>query len=124
MSTYPPPEDILDAVARFLRDEAAPVLKGSAAFNLRVSLNAIELVRRELTLGAAAEAKERAGLEKLLGEDGNLDTLRETLCDRLAAGDLTLEDAALRDHLRAVAIERLAIDQPSYSAYIAATREP
>jgi hypothetical protein len=46
--------------------------------------------------------------------------MREQLCAQIASGKITLDQPALREHLRATAMDRLAIDQPSYSAYLAA----
>jgi hypothetical protein len=46
--------------------------------------------------------------------------LRKQLCEQIARGDIMLDQPALREHLRATIIDRLAIDQPTYSAYLAA----
>ena len=121
MSAHPPAPEVLAAAMRFLRDQVAPTLKDDLAFNMRVTLGALELVRREIEQAESADAREHARLAHLLGE-GDLETQREALCDRIAAGELTLDDPALREHLRATAIDRLAIDQPTYSAYLAATK--
>ncbi len=135
MSSYPSSDDILESAARFLREDAAPALTGALAFNLRVTLNALELVRREMALGEDAETRELARLrsllgmggdmaamrERLFGAEADLTTLRDMLCDRISAGALSLKDPAVAAHLRATTIDRLAIDQPSYSAYQAAT---
>jgi Domain of unknown function (DUF6285) len=120
MSVHPPAADLLASVSHFLRDELLPQLAGADAFNLRVSINAIELVRREIELQGGADARERERLTALLGGDADLDALRDELCRKIAAGDLTLDQPMLREHLRATAIDRLAIDQPTYSAYLAA----
>jgi uncharacterized protein DUF6285 len=120
MSVHPPATDILASVSHFLRDELLPHVSGSNAFNLRVSINAIELVRREIEQQGGADARERERLTALLGGDADLDALRGALREKIAAGELTLDQPALREHLRATAIDRLAIDQPTYSAYRAA----
>ena len=106
-------------MSHFLRDELLPSLSGALAFNLRVGINAIDLVRRELEQGAEAAARERSRLAALLRSDSGLDAMRSALCREIACGALTLEQPALREHLRATAMERMAIDQPSYSAYLA-----
>ena len=106
-------------MSHFLRDELLPSLDGAQAFNLRVGINAIDLVRRELEQGAAAAARERSRLAALLGGDSGLDAMRSALCRKIASGALTLDQPALREHLRATAMDRMAIDQPSYSAYLA-----
>jgi len=46
--------------------------------------------------------------------------LRKQLCEKIARGDIMLDQPALREHLRATIVDRLAIDQPTYSAYLAA----
>ncbi len=119
MKQHPAATKLLASVSSFLHDELLPSLRGAQAFNLRVGINAIELVRRELEQGADAAARERGRLAALLGGDSGLDAMRSELCRKIAAGELTLDEPALREHLRATAMERMAIDQPSYSAYLA-----
>ncbi len=119
MTQHPAATELLASVSSFLRDELLPSLSGAQAFNLRVGINAIELVRRELEQGADTAARERNRLAALLGGDSELDAMRRELCRKIASGAPTLEQPALRDHLRATAMERMAIDQPSYSAYLA-----
>jgi Domain of unknown function (DUF6285) len=117
---HPPATELLASVARFLRDELLPSLSGGRAFNLRVSINAIDLVRREIEQQAAADKRERRRLARLLGSDDELEVMREELCAQIASGTITLDQPAVREHLRATARDQLAIDQPSYSAYLAA----
>ena len=119
---HPPVNELLASVSRFLRDELLPTLSGARAFNLRVSINAIDLVRREIEQQAGADQRERERLRlaRLLGSEADLETMRKELCEKIARGELTLAEPALGEHLRATAIDRLAIDQPTYSAYLAA----
>jgi hypothetical protein len=117
---HPPVSELLASVSRFLRDELLPTLSGASAFNLRVSINAVDLVRREIEQQGGADQRERLRLAKLLGSDADLETMRKELCERIARGELTLAEPALGEHLRATTIDRLAIDQPTYSAYLAA----
>jgi len=119
MTQHPAATELLASVSSFLRDELLPSLTGAQAFNVRVSINTIELVRREIEQGADAAARERDRLAALLGGDRGLDAMRRELCGKIAAGELTLEQPALCEHLRATAMERMAIDQPGYSAYLA-----
>jgi hypothetical protein len=117
---HPPATELLASVARFLRDELLPTLSGARAFNLRVSINAIELVRREIEQQGAADQREHHRLAALLNSNADLETMRKELCEKIAHGGVTLDATALREHLRATAVDRLAIDQPTYSAYLAA----
>lgn len=120
MNVQPSAATLLDAVVRCLREEALPQLEGRAAFNVRVSINALLTVARELAHGAAAAEREQAGLCRLLGHDGSVDQLREQLCDALARGNAGLDPPAVLAHLRATTLDQIAIDQPTYSAYLAA----
>jgi len=120
MSAHPPAGELLQSVSHFLRDALLPSLDGAQAFNLRISINAIDLVRREIAMQEAANERERARLASLLGGGASLEAMRQTLCEKIASGAMTLDQPGLRQHLRATAIDRLAIDQPSYSAYLAA----
>ncbi len=121
MNGHPPATELLASVSRFLREELLPSLSGAQAFNLRVSINAIELVRREIEQQDAADKGEHRRLAKLLDNYAELDVLRKQLCEKIARGDIMLDQPALREHLRATIVDRLAIDQPTYSAYLAAT---
>jgi hypothetical protein len=120
MNRFPPATELLASASHFLRDDLLPTLSGAQAFNLRVSINAIELVRREIELQDAADKREHGRLAKLLNSNAGLEEMREELCKKIASGEITLDEPALREHLRATAIDRLAIDQPNYSAYLAA----
>lgn len=124
MNRHPPATELLASVSRFLRDELLPSLTGAQAFNLRVSINAIDLVRREIEQQDAADKREHRRLAKLLDSYAELDVLRKQLCEKIARGDIMLDQPALREHLRATIVDRLAIDQPTYSAYLAAIGKP
>ncbi len=117
---YPPAAELLASVARFLREGLLPALSGARAFNLRVGINAIELVRREIEQQGAADQREHRRLAELLDSDADLETMRQALCEKIACGEVTLDEPALREHLRSTTVDRLAIDQPTYSAYLAA----
>ena len=87
---------------------------GRRVFLARVADNARALLAREATLGAAAQAAEQARLTALLGVEGDVETLNQRLCDALTSGTLAPRDPAVLAHLRASAIDRIAIDQPAY----------
>lgn len=123
MKPHPPATELLASVSRFLRDELLLSLKGAQAFNLRVSLNAIDLVRREIEQQGGTDKRECRRLAELLDSDAELEKMRKELCEKIARGEMTLDHPGLREHLRATAIDRLAIDQPTYSAYRAAVAD-
>ena len=127
MQDSPSPEQLLAAVARFLRDEAGPALagagQGALAYQARVAANMLDTVRRQGLLAPAADAAELARLQALLGSRdrdagaGSLPALNPRLADSIAAGALTLDTPGLADHLWHTTLAKLAVDQPGYETY-------
>ncbi len=117
MQDEPTPEELIKAVADFLRNDIAPVLTGHNAFKLRVSINALDLVTRQLALAQGSDAAEAARLTKLLGMDGSLVELNRVLSDRIASGELDLRTPGLSQHLWQTTLAKLAVDQPNYASY-------
>jgi hypothetical protein len=121
MQDHPSALAVLDIAIAHLRDNTLPDLKGRAAFDMRVTLNALQLVRRTLALTPESDVAECARLEALLGEVGDLEGLNRALCAHIEVGEFDLSTPGLAAHLRATALEKLAVDQPTYSAYRRAT---
>lgn len=121
MQDEPRPDEILAAVARFLRETVAPATTGHVSFNVRVAANALEMSRRQLLDETAGG--ERARLAALLGQDGDLAELNAELCRRIAAGAITLATPGLAEHLWAITLAKLAVDQPTYWGYRAAMED-
>jgi Domain of unknown function (DUF6285) len=117
MQDEPTPVEILAAVADFLRQSALPQMQEDTVFHMRVSINALELVRRQLELAPQSDAAEQARLRVLLGRDGPLQELNRDLAGRIARGEMTVETPGLLDHLWASTMEKLAVDQPNYASY-------
>ena len=90
---------------------------GLDAFKLRVSLNALDLVTRQLTLQAGGEAAEAERLASLLTLQGRLGELNRALADRIATGEADLQTPGLADHLWQTTMAKLAVDQPNYGSY-------
>ena len=117
MLDRPSGDRLLEAVARFLRDEIMPALDGALAFKTRVAANAIDLAIRESVGRADLEAAERDGLTRLLGRDGDLAELNGHLCAAIRDGSVTLDTPGLSSHLWQSTLRKLAIEQPSYATY-------
>ncbi len=117
MQDEPTPTELIKAVANFLRDDVAPVISGHNAFKLRVSLNALDLVTRQLALQESSDATETARLEQLLGMQGSLAELNRVLADRIARGEVDLQTPELAVHLWQTTMDKLAVDQPNYGSY-------
>ncbi|KQW23451.1 hypothetical protein ASC80_01850 [Afipia sp. Root123D2] len=117
MQDQPTPAELIGAVADFLRSDIAPQLSGHAAFKLRVGLNALDLVVRQLGTEAQGDAAEIERLSNLLGMSGTLGDLNRTLSERIASGAVDLTTPGLKDHLWRTTMDKLAIDQPNYASY-------
>ena len=117
MQDEPTPTELIKAVADFLRNDIAPAISGHAAFKLRVGINALDLVTRQLAQEPGSDAAERERLKHLLGSDGSLAELNRALCDRIASGEVGLRTPGLSEHLWQTTMAKLAVDQPNYAAY-------
>jgi hypothetical protein len=117
MQDEPTPEELTKAVADFLRNDIAPGISGHNAFKLRVSINALDLVTRQLKLEQASDAAEAARLSQLLGMQGALGELNRVLAERIAKGELDLQTPGLSEHLWQTTLAKLAVDQPNYASY-------
>jgi hypothetical protein len=117
MQDEPTPTELIKAVADFLRNEITPVISGHNAFKLRVGINALDLVTRQLALEQGSDAAESARLKQLLGMDGSLIELNRTLSDKIAKGEVDLQTPGLSEHLWQTAMDKLAVDQPNYASY-------
>jgi hypothetical protein len=117
MQDEPKPGELTKAVADFLRDDITPLVSGHNAFKLRVAINALDLVTRQLTLEQGSDAAESARLAALLGTQGSLLDLNRGLAERIAVGELDLDTPGLAEHLWQTTLDKLAVDQPNYAAY-------
>jgi hypothetical protein len=117
MQDEPTPTELIKAVADFLRNELTPAIGGHSAFKLRVAINALDLVTRQLTLESSSDAAEAARLTQLLGTQGSLGELNRALADCIARGEADLQTPGLAAHLWQTTMDKLAVDQPNYAAY-------
>jgi Domain of unknown function (DUF6285) len=117
MQDEPTPTELIRAVADFLRNDITPAIGGHSAFKMRVAINALDLVTRQLTLESNSDAAELARLTQLLGMQGSLDELNRALADRIADGEADLQTPGLAEHLWQTTMDKLAVDQPNYAAY-------
>jgi hypothetical protein len=117
MQDEPTPVELTKAVADFLRHDITPMISGHNAFKLRVAINMLDLVTRQLTLEQGCDAAESARLTQLLGTQGSLIDLNRVLAERIAKGELNLQTPGLAEHLWQTTMDKLAVDQPNYAAY-------
>jgi hypothetical protein len=117
MQDEPTPTELIKAVADFLRNDITPEIGGHSAFKLRVAINALDLVTRQLALESSSDAAEVGRLSQLLGMQGSLGGLNRVLADRIANGEADLQTPGLAAHLWQTTMDKLAVDQPNYAAY-------
>jgi Domain of unknown function (DUF6285) len=117
MQDEPTPIELTTAVADFLRSDITPLISGHQAFKLRVAINILDLVTRQLTREEASDAAEVERLRALLGMDGSVADLNRALAERIAKGEVDLATPGLAEHLWATTMDKLAVDQPNYASY-------
>jgi hypothetical protein len=117
MQDEPTPSELIKAVADFLRNDITPQLGGHSAFKLRVAINALDLVTRQLTLESSSGAVEAERLSELLSRQGSLEELNRVLAGKIASGEADLQTPGLAEHLWQTTMDKLAVDQPNYAAY-------
>jgi hypothetical protein len=117
MQDEPTPIELTKAVADFLRNDVTPMISGHNAFKLRVAINALDLVTRQLTLAEDSNAAEAGRLARLLGASGTLIEQNQTLAEKIEKGEFDLTTPGLADHLWQTTLAKLAVDQPNYASY-------
>jgi hypothetical protein len=117
MQDEPTPIELTRAVADFLRNDITPLISGHQAFKLRVAINILDLVTRQLTQEEESDSAEAERLRVLLGMDGSVTDLNRALAERIANGEVDLGTPGLAEHLWATTMDKLAVDQPNYASY-------
>jgi hypothetical protein len=117
MQDEPTQIELTNAVADFLRNDITPMISGHNAFKLRVAINALDLVVRQLTLEEGSNSTEAVRLANLLGVEGSLLAQNRALAERIAKGEIDLATPGLPEHLWQTTMAKLAVDQPNYASY-------
>jgi hypothetical protein len=117
MQDEPTPIELTKAVADFLRNDITPMIAGHNAFKLRVAINTLDLVTRQLTLEQGSDAAEARRLAQLLSVEGSLIDLNRALAGKIADGELDLQTPGLSEHLWQTTMDKVAVDQPNYASY-------
>ena len=105
---------LLEAAVKYLETELMPTLEGYHRFQTRVTVNVLNTLRRELELRGAQADAERSRLVAMLGHDGDVETLSVELAERIRAGAISIDDPALRAHVRQSLADALAINNPKW----------
>jgi hypothetical protein len=113
-------DELLESVSVYLRSEVVPAMDGRTGFLARVAANSVDIVGREMELGAEARRLEAARLRILLNAEGSLGDLRLLLAEGLRDETIGLDADGLVEHLRQTVVNQVLIDQPTYPGCIAA----
>ncbi len=113
-SDMPRVDELLVSVRDFLHGDVMAQTAGRTNFLARVAGNSLDIVLRDLAVGAEARQLEHDRLQALLGS-GSLDELRWKLVHGLRDGGIALDMPGLQAHLRSSVVNQVAIDQPKYS---------
>jgi hypothetical protein len=112
----PTAAELVGSVREFLERDVMAATEGRVQFHTRVAVNALGMIERELTLGPDFEREERVRAAALLGHDGDARELERELANRIRAGEFTLADEAVVDHVRATVRDKLRIANPKYAS--------
>lgn len=115
---FPRLDELLLSVRDFLRQDVMGETTGRLQFLARVAANSLDIVDREVRVGARLEELEIMSLRALDLEtpaEDSLAGLRWALVDALREGRQSLDDPELQAYLRESCVNQLAIDQPRYS---------
>lgn len=115
-NSRPSAADMLKGVRGYMENELLPEMPAERKFNLRVAINMLATVERELRDGPALNAEEARSLAQLLGHEGPLESMNEELCAMIRDGKVATDDPALRAHLRKGIAAALAINNPKWSS--------
>jgi hypothetical protein len=112
--SIPDAPTLLGAAVKYLEDELVPALDDYHRFKTRVTINVLNMIRRELELRGAQAAAEQKRLAAILRPDGEVEALSMELSEQIRSGAIDLNDPALRAHLRSSVADALAINNPKW----------
>jgi hypothetical protein len=128
MQDRPTLDELLEAVARYLREDVMVNTTGRTQFHGRVAMNAVEMVRREIGTIEEHYAREWDGLDHVLGtqpmpprlaevREGLLDRNRQ-LSERIREGHADGGEFrhSVFNHLRKVIHDKLTVSNPALAA--------
>jgi Domain of unknown function (DUF6285) len=112
--SIPDMRNLVAVAAKYLENELLPTLAGYHRFKTRVTINVLNVIQRELEVGAAQSTAERAQLTAIMGHEGSLETLNDELSEAIRSGAITMNDRELRAHIRRSLADALAINNPRW----------
>ncbi len=108
----PDPATLLDAVREFLTSEVEPELNGRVRYHLKVAVNVLRIVEREIRLGDEHAARHAERLARL----GFADDAALAAAIRSGSADDRLD--GIEAELRAAVADKLAVARPGYGGSV------
>lgn len=119
MNNPPSKEELIISIINYIENDVISELKGQKRFHAHVAKNSLNIILRQLSLEEENNSKERKRLAEILKIDGDLKELNRILCEKINNDEINIKDNDLIDHLYKTTMEKLSIDQPNYSGYLA-----
>ena len=119
MNNPPSKEELIISIINFLENDIISELKGQKRFHAHVAKNSLNIVLRQLKLEEENNSNEKKRLKEILKIEGNLKDLNQILCEKINNEEIDINNDDLIDHLYKTTMEKLSIDQPNYSGYLA-----
>ena len=119
MNNPPSKEELIISIINYIENDVISELKGQKRFHAHVAKNSLNIILRQLSLEEENNSKERKRLAEILKIDGDLKELNRILCEKINNDEINIKDNDLIDHLYKTTKEKLSIDQPNYSGYLA-----
>ena len=119
MNNPPSKEELIISIINYIENDVISELKGQKRFHAHVAKNSLNIILRQLSLEEENNSKERKRLEEILKINGDLKELNRILCEKINNDEINIKDNDLIDHLYKTTMEKLSIDQPNYSGYLA-----
>ena len=119
MNNTPSKEELIISIINYIENDVISELKGQKRFHAHVAKNSLVIILRQLRLENENNSKEKKRLEEILKIDGDLIELNRILCEKINNEEINIKDNNLIDHLYKTTMEKLSIDQPNYSGYLA-----
>ena len=115
-------DELVTSVRDYLREDVMQATNGRTNFLARVASNSLDVALRELAVGDQHRSLQADRLRRLFGQDGDLESLRWALVNRLRENEIALDHPGLAEYLRESVVNQVAIDQPNYSGFKTALR--
>ena len=119
MNNPPSKEELLVSIINYIEKDVISELKGEKRFNAHVDKNSLNIILRQLKLEEKNNSLEEKRLKEILKIENDLEEMNKILCNKINNNEIDINDNNLIDHLYKTTMEKLSIDQPNYSGYLA-----